>query len=228
MINNKSVLAIIPARSGSKGLARKNILQLGNMPLIAHSIIQAQASEYIDRIICSTDDEEIAAVARAHNCEVPFLRPPALAGDRTTVSEVIYDLCSRIDPVDYIVLLQPTSPLRLAKDIDATLRKCVETDSRTAVSVCEVAKKPQWMYLLGETGSMTPVLPPPKKNSRRQDLPDCYVLNGAVYVQSWDSVMAKEPDVNADTIACIMPRERSIDIDNQMDFDIAAFLAARV
>ena len=224
MIDGKTVLAIIPARGGSKGLPRKNVLDLGGRPLIAHSIEQALASKLVDRVVCSTDDSEIAEVAARFGCEVPFMRSAALAGDETETIEVIRDLCRRVDRADYLVLLQVTSPMRNVSDIDATIRLCHEKGAPVAVSVCESSKHPDWMYTLGPDGAMRPVSGRGPSRTKRQDLPAVYVLNGAVYVMRWENIEANEPILMPGALAHVMPMERSVDIDSAFDLEFVRFL----
>ncbi|QHW32613.1 acylneuraminate cytidylyltransferase family protein [Paenibacillus rhizovicinus] len=218
MIGNKKVLAVIPARGGSKGLPRKNIRELAGKPLIAWTLEAAAASQYIDRCIVSTDDEEIAAVARQWGGDVPFLRPAHLAQDDTPgIAPVLHalDSCSGYD---YVVLLQPTSPLRTSGDIDGCLDKLRESDTPSCVSVTTVDKSPLWMYTLGDRDSMVPLLDTNTRAATRQQLPVFYMLNGAVYATECDWLRKQGLFINDETVAYVMPRERSQDIDTIEEF----------
>ena len=134
MINDKSVIAVIPARGGSKGLKHKNILDLNGLPLIAYSIQAAKGSKYIDSVICSTDSSEIKSVAEVHGCRVPYLRSEHLSSDSASTLEVLVDMTDQVDAFDYIVVLQPTSPLRNSDDIDETLEIMIQHNASSAVT----------------------------------------------------------------------------------------------
>lgn len=227
MIRGKRVLAIIPARGGSKGLPRKNILPLAGKPLIAWTIEAARASRYIDRCIVSTDDAEIAQVAADWGGEVPFLRPAQLAQDDTPTREVILHALDLVDGYEYIVVLQPTSPLRLPSDIDGCLETMVKAQATTAVSVTKADKPPHWMYRLNGSGRLVPVLESTTPIARRQDAPIVYVLNGAVYAGTAEAYMKEGTFVRLDTVGYPMPRERSVDVDTELDLKICQWLLAK-
>jgi CMP-N,N'-diacetyllegionaminic acid synthase len=217
MIQGKTVLAIIPARGGSKGIPRKNIRDIGGKPLIAWTIEEAKKSRYIDRLILSSDDDEIIEVAKAWGCEVPFKRPIELAQDDTPgIAPVLHAL--EILPIyDYVTLLQPTSPLRQADDIDGCLEKCLAADANACVSVTEVTENPYWMYTIEEDGAMRQLIQTNDLFYRRQDLPQVYKLNGAVYVAKYEWLLQSQSFLSKDTLAYVMPWERSIDIDTNLD-----------
>jgi len=220
MIRTKSVLAIIPARGGSKGVPRKNIRQLSGKPLIAWTIEEAKKSKYIDRLIVSTDDEEIAAIARKWGGEVPFMRPSSLSQDHTPGIEPVLHAISSLPGYDYIVLLQPTSPLRTSEDIDLCLEHCQGQNANACVSVTMTDKSPYWMYHLTDENALEPVIIPEKPIFRRQDAPDVYVLNGAVYIAKTSWLQENQTFLHKETIGYVMPRERSIDVDTELDFSI--------
>lgn len=227
MIDGKQVLAIIPARGGSKGLPRKNILPLAGKPLIAWTIEAARDSRYIDRCIVSTDDHEIARVASEWGGDVPFLRPGELALDSTPTRDVVLHAINLVAGYDYIVVLQPTSPLRLSEDIDGCLEAMVQANSATAVSVTEADKPPYWMYRLKPGGRLVPVMECGTPLFRRQDAPTIYVLNGAVYAGTPGAYMKDEPFVRGDTVGYPMPKERSVDIDTELDLKLCEWLLAQ-
>lgn len=221
------VIAIIPARGGSKGVPHKNIRLLCGKPLVAYSIEAALGSEYIDRVVVSTEDEEIAQVSREYGAEV-VRRPSELAQDGTPSLPVYQHAIRHLgETEDYrpeiTVVLQPTSPLRLAEDIDRAIESFVEAKCDSVVGVCEVEHPPHWMYTL--TGNrLKPLIKDGEKVGRRQDAPKVYRLNGAVYVTSRDMMMKENRLLGRDTRAYIMPLERSIDIDTELDFKLAALL----
>jgi CMP-N,N'-diacetyllegionaminic acid synthase len=225
VINGQSVLAIVPARGGSKGLPGKNIHPVGGRPLIGWSFAAASQSRFVDRCILSSDDAEIIAVARKLGCDVPFVRPSALAGDEARIEDaVIHSLDSLREIYDLVVLLQPTSPLRTAEDIDSCIEQSIARDAPSAVSVCLQAKSPYWMYEIGGDQRLVPILPPRADGYRRQNLPPIFALNGAVYVSRVPVFRSIRKFVTAETIAYVMPPERSVDVDTVLDMALVSIL----
>lgn len=228
MINEQKVLGIIPARGGSKTLPRKNIKLLAGKPLIAWTIEEAQKSQYIDRLIISSEDLEIIQVAKEWGGEVPFVRPKELAEDETPgIDPVIHALNNIGENFEYVVLLQPTSPLRTVADIDGGIRCCLSHEAPVCVSVSLADKSPYWMYTLNAQQKMRVLLPSVKLIDRRQNLPPVYVLNGAVYVAQSTYLMKAKSFMTEETVAYIMPAERSWDIDDEMDFVICELFKER-
>lgn len=217
MIAGGRALGLIPARGGSKGVPGKNIRLVGGKPLIAWTIEAAKTSRCLDRVMLSSDDEAIMTVARDYGCDVPFKREVRLAADDTPSMEVVLDALARCPGYDWVVLLQPTSPLRTAVDVDAAMAHCVASNAPACVSVCEAEQSPYWMYTLGDGTHLRPVLPS-TGISRRQDLPPVYVLNGAIYVARTEWLIQEREFITAETVAYKMPDERSIDIDTELDF----------
>ena len=228
MIQGKKVLALIPARGGSKGLPRKNVLLLGGRPLLAWSILAARGSAHVDRIVVSSEDREIIETAREWGAEVPFVRPRELAADETSGMEVVLHAIEQAGQgFDYVVLVQPTSPLRTPQDIDACLERCLETGAPACVSVCEPAKSPHWMYTLDKDGRMRPLLGSGEYVSRRQDLPRVYALNGAVYAARTDWLKESGNFVTPETVGYVMDPERSLDIDTALDLRLCEELLSQ-
>jgi CMP-N,N'-diacetyllegionaminic acid synthase len=227
MIDGQRVLAIIPARGGSKGLPRKNVLPLAGKPLIAWTIEAAQKSRYIDRVILSSDDEEIIGVARQSGCDVPFVRPAALAADASGTMDVLRHALAEVPGFDVVVLLQPTSPLRAAGDIDATVEDCVQGGRPASVTVTPSAKPPEWMYRRDGAGCLSPVLPDVSA-TRRQELPPAYVVNGAVYAARVDWLLEHGSFVGPETGSVVMPQERSVDIDTAFDLAVAELVLQHI
>jgi len=217
MIQGKTVLAIVPARGGSKGIPRKNIREVGGKPLIAWTIEEAKKSRYIDRLILSSDDDEIIKVAKVWGCEVPFKRPIELAQDDTPGIAPVLHALEFLPRYDYVILLQPTSPLRQADDIDSCLEKCLAADAKACVSVTEVTENPYWMYTLEKDGAMRQLIQTNDFFYRRQDLPQVYKLNGAIYVANYEWLLQSKSFLSQDTLAYVIPWERSIDIDTEKD-----------
>lgn len=220
MIDGKTVLAVIPARGGSKGVPRKNVRELRGKPLIAWTIEEAKKSKYIDRLILSSDDPEIISIAESFGCEVPFVRPAELAQDETPGIDPVLHAIDMLPGYDLVVLLQATSPLRIAEDIDGCIASCVENEAMATVSVVQAEQNPYWMYTVGERGQMAPLIPSDKFIGRRQELPDVYILNGAVYVAYKEWLMTHKTFLTDRTTAFVMPKERSPDIDTESDLTL--------
>lgn len=233
MYSGKKILGLIPARGGSKGLPGKNIRPLLGKPLAAWTIEQARASRYLDKIIVSTDAEEIAAVARRYGAEVPFMRPPELSTDHAKAIDVILHAIEhfsvRGERYDLVMLLQPTSPLRAAQDIDNAVERLFSKEAQSVVSVCEAEHHPYGMNILPPDGSLEDFLKPEAINSNRQELPVFYRINGAIYMAYIAYLQAQKSFVGKDAFAYIMPREKSVDIDSIIDLKFAeCLLAAKV
>lgn len=232
MIDGKRVLGIILARGGSKGLPGKNIMELKGRPLIAWTIKAAQDSRVVDRLILSTDDDEIAEAGRIWGAETPFMRPPKLASDEASSIHAIHHAMNFVaaenQSYDYIILLQATSPLRSGEDIAGCLRLCHDQQAPTAVSVTKSSKSPHWMYYRQKDGTLKTLIEESPQGVRRQDLPDTFSLNGAVYCAQWDVIMQSEGFMFPQTQAYPMPEERSVDIDTELDFAFCEVLAERI
>ena len=224
MINKQKVLALIPARGGSKGLPRKNILSFSGKPLIAHSIAQANKSKYIDKLILSSEDEEIINISKNYEIDIPFVRPKSLSEDAVSGLDVVLHSVENIVGYDLVVLLQPTSPLRTTEDIDKCIEKLISKNVNACVSVVETSKSPYWMFELNEHENFIPVIKNVPLVSIRQNLPSTYAINGAVYVAKIDWFIKKKEFITDETIAYVMPKERSVDIDTKEDFLYAQYL----
>lgn len=229
MINGQKILGIIPARGGSKTIPRKNLKIMAGKPLIAWTIEEAQRSVCIDRLILSSEDEEIIKVAKKWGCETPFIRPVELARDDTPgIEPVIHAITTIEEKYNYIVLLQPTSPLRTVSDIDNCIRYCIQEDAAACVSVCTADKSPYWMHTLDESHRLCPLMQAGHSFDRRQDLPPVYAENGAVYVAKIDYLLRTKNFITDETRAYIMPAERSWDIDTEMDLLYCALMKTNV
>lgn len=223
----KNIVAIIPARGGSKGIPLKNIKELAGKPLIAYTIEEALKSKMLDRIIVSTDHNEIARISRECGAEVPFKRPADISEDVPTELVLKHAIkyledVERYKP-DIFVTLQPTSPLRKAKDIDEAVNKQIETNADSVVTVCEIDERPEWMVQIKED-KVKPYVGKEIKLVARQELPELYKLNGAVFVSTRDLIMSEEKIVGGNMQVVIMEKERSVDIDTPIDFLIAEII----
>lgn len=228
MYKGKTILALIPARGGSKGVPRKNIKLLLDKPLIAYTIEAALQVDFIDKVIVSTDDLEIAQISREYGAEVPFLRPYELATDEAKSIDVILHAMDWMEKehgiFNLILLLQPTSPFRNGEDIKAAFDIFFKKNAKAVVSVCEAEHSPLWMNTLNDDLNMKDFIRKDILNKNRQELGKYYRINGAIYIAEWDYLRQNKTFFGDKTYAYIMPKERSIDIDTEMDFKFAEFL----
>lgn len=220
MIEGKSVLAVVTARGGSKGVPGKNILPIGGRPLIQWTIDAARGSRHIDRLILSSEDPAIIEIASKGGCEVPFRRDPALAGDEASSIDVVVDALQRVPGHDIVVLLQPTSPLRTAADIDGAIQLLETSGAPACVSLRMADEHPYLTFRLGDGGVIARFAEPPAGISlRRQDLPAAWCLNGAVYVARVEWFLRERSFLSPQTVGYGMPAERSLDIDTLADVE---------
>lgn len=218
---NKTFLAIIPARGGSKRLPRKNLLDLCGKPLIAYSIEAALKSKYISKVIVSSDDEEILNIAKEYKADF-IKRPDELASDTATTFDALKHTLENVEKYDYVVLLQPTSPLRTEKHIDEAIELLKEKNADAIISVCEVEHSPLWSNTLDENLDMSNFLRDEVLNKRSQDLPKYYRLNGAIYICKTDKLLQNKGFFLKENIyAYKMNKKHSVDIDEEIDFIIA-------
>lgn len=218
------LLAIIPARGGSKGIPRKNIKILCGKPLIEWTVAAAKKSRFIDRLVVSTEDEEIASIARSLGVDVPFLRPTELAQDETPGIDPVLHAISRLPHYDWVMLLQPTSPMRSVDDIDGVWAFCQEHRAPSSLSVSEVSKHPFLMYEKVEGHKLIPFIEGKEGIARRQDFPPAFAVNGAIYLARTDWLVAKNSFIGPETLGYEMPVERSLDVDTIQDWDLATIL----
>lgn len=218
-----TVLALIPARGGSKGIARKNVRPIAGKPLIVWTIEAALGSANIAEVVVSTDDPEIAEVARAAGASTPFIRPAELARDETPGIDPVMHAIAVVPGHDAILLLQPTSPLRTTADIDACLALAATSGAPSIVSVSEPSTHPQWIYRMDSSQHLESIMHG-DKGIRRQDLPKVYALNGAIYYANIAWLQHEKQLCGAATLGFEMPPERSVDIDTMVDWALAELL----
>lgn len=221
------ILAIIPARAGSKGIKNKNIIDLKGKPLIAYSIEAAKESKYIDQIIVSTDGVEIAKVAQEWGVDVPFLRPDYLASDTAKTIDAMMHCIETLKNMgkeyDYVVLLQPTQPLRTSKHIDEAIELIIKSQEDSLVSVSKVKDHPILIRTLTEEG-YTKNLLNTSSTQRRQDFPDFYKVNGAIYINKLNENFNLETSLNDNKLAYVMEEKYDIDIDELLDLEVAELM----
>lgn len=230
MLNSLRVLGLITARGGSKGLPGKNIRPLGGKPLIAWTIDAAKAAQMIDAVVVSTDDAEIAEVARQHGAEIPFLRPAELASDTAASIDVVLHAVDALAAAgrmfDIVVLLEPTSPLRDAADIDAGITRLIETGAGSVVGVCRAeGMHPAFMFRRGADERLKPLLDRPPNALRRQDLDAAFFAEGTLYASSVSVLREKRGFYHDDTVGYEVPKWKSFEIDDIDDLIIVEALA---
>lgn len=218
------LLALILARGGSKEIPRKNIKLLKGKPLIGWTIEEALKASSPSSVVVSTDDEQIASVARRFGARVPFMRPSEISEDNTdSITSVMHSI-QHLNEFDWVLLLQPTSPLRSAKDIDGIVKLCLDKNSPSAVSICELNKNHNWFYKTDEFGKLKPIYLDKPKISIRQKLSKSFVLNGALYLARISWLKENSSFIGEETLGYEMSQETSVDIDTQLDWNWAEFL----
>ncbi len=232
MIQGKRVLAYIPARSGSKSIKDKNIVDVAGKPLIAYTIEATKKSKYVDTVVVSTDSEEYAEVARKYGAKAPFLRPAELATDTSPEMDTTMHLMNWLEHewmeefgrFDIIMRLQATSPLRTSDDIDEALEQCITKNADAVISVFECPVTPLWMNTLPADFCMKDFIPGAIRKKNRQELPTYYQLNGAIFASKWTVLKNTKSWYGEKTYAFIMQKEHSVDVDDKSDLEFARFL----
>lgn len=225
MYNSKRIIALVPARGGSKGIKRKNVMALGGRPLISYTIEAALASKYIDTVIVSTDDREIANVARGLGALVPFYRPADLATDEAPTIGVVLHAMEYLESIgdvyETLVLLQPTQPLRATADIDEALEFHFANDERSLVSVSLVDDHPLLIRTIDGNNSAVRLIDA-NSTCRRQDMPTFYKVNGCIYINNVNELSSRT-SFNDNDLAFVMDPNHSVDIDEIKDAFIAEY-----
>jgi len=226
-MENRSCIAVIPARGGSKRLPGKNLMNMAGKPLVAWTIEAALRSGVFDRVFVNTDHPEIAETALRCGAEVPFLRPPHLATDQSNTVDVLINhveqLASGGSTWSFIACLQPTSPLRDAGDIRSAKNLLIEKQADAVISVCRTEHSPLWSNTLPENLSLEGFIPVAVQKTPSQQLPVYYRLNGAIYFCRIERMVAERTlFLPSSAYAYVMSRKNSIDIDDQVDFDLAS------
>lgn len=225
MIQGKTVLAYIPARSGSKSIIDKNIVDICGKPLIAYSIEAAKESKYVDKVIVSTDSKKYAEIAKQYGAEAPFLRPAELASDLAVEMDSCQHMMMWVEEnwfhtFDIVLKLEPTSPLRLPEDIDRAIERFVEKNADTVTTVAEVRTPPFWMNQLPPDASLNNFISKDVMRKNRQELPTYYFLDGLVFVAKWDYLKSNKSWFSENSFASITPQNRAIDIDGLLELEM--------
>lgn len=229
---NKRVLALIPARAGSKRIVNKNIKPFAGKPLIAWTIEAAKACENITDVVVSTDGEDIAAIARQYGAETPFMRPDNLSSDTASSIDVVLHAIDFLSEngrdYDLLLLLQPTSPLRSSSDISSAIDFFMLSNAQGVISVCECEHSPLWANVLSESKSLDSFIASEISELRSQDLPAYYRFNGAIYLFDVQQLqLRKSFFYSPNVFAHVMSKEDSIDIDTEIDFQFGEFLVSK-
>ena len=229
MYKNKTILCVIPARGGSKGVPGKNIKDLCGKPLIAYSIEQAKAARFIDRIIVDSDDEAILQVGRRFGAETPFVRPANLARDDSSIFDVLVHAVEWLEQkenyhFDILLLLHTTTPLRTSQDIDECLMTLVEKNANNVFSVASSYKNPYFNMVELEPRSGIAKLCKTGNFFNRQEAPKVFDMNSSIYAWDKNAFLKYRSHFTDQTYIYEMPRERSVDIDEPLDFKIAETL----
>ena len=219
------VAAVIPARGGSKGVPGKNLRLVAGKSLLLRAIEHCLESKFVSHVIVSSDDSETLDAAAREGVEA-LERPEALSSDEAKSIDVVYHALNETGagPFDYVVLVQPTSPLRRAVDIDECAKICIQSRADSCVSVVRADQSPHLMYEKSSDNFLSPFIETDSPLFRRQDLPQLYLANGAVYFASCDWLAKQNGFVSKDTVAYEMPKSRSIDVDDESDLKMADML----
>jgi N-acylneuraminate cytidylyltransferase/CMP-N,N'-diacetyllegionaminic acid synthase len=236
MIDDRSVLAIVPARGGSKGLPGKNKRPLRGKPLVAWPIAAALNARAVDKVLCTTDDPEIRDIALAHGAHAPFLRPAHLASDTASSIDAILHAVDHLaaagERYDYVVVLEPTSPLTTADDVGAALATlhARRTDADAIVGVSKVeSTHPEYDVRLGADGRISPYMAPNFKSlKRRQDIEPLHFLEGSLYISTLAALRAERSFYHGRTLGFEVPRWKSVEIDELVDFLFVETLLAHL
>lgn len=222
------MLAVIPARGGSKGVPGKNIKELAGKPLIAYTIEAAIASNIFEKVIVSTDSQKIAEVAVNYGAEVPFMRPSEISGDMTSSDDVILHALAFYQQqgtrYDEVCKLQPTSPFRSSKHLQEAYQLFSERHADFLVSVCECEHSPLWAGVIGDDLRLDNFISEEAKRACRQNLPQYYRLNGAIYMGKTNRFYENRSFLGENSVAYVMNQEDSVDIDSLLDFMLAEML----
>lgn len=223
------MIAIIPARGGSKGVPRKNVRLLNGKPLISYTIEAAIGSKYVSKVIVSTDDNEIAEVALSCGAEVPFMRPPELATDTAKAIDTYLYTINRLEsiynePVENFIVLLPTAPLRTSDDIDKAITIFLSNKAETVISVMEANHPPSWYKQIDANGILKNYFNEVDNSLNRQEAPKSYLPNGAIYIFNYQKLKSTNDYYNNKTFPYVMSINHSIDIDNEVDFLLAEIL----
>tara|TARA_B100000287_G_C20659754_1_gene789783 strand:- start:813 stop:1526 length:714 start_codon:yes stop_codon:yes gene_type:complete len=230
-MTNCKILGVIPARGGSKGIPKKNLVNLGGKPLIAHTIECAKSAKLLTDFIISTDDNEISKVSETFGGKVPFLRPKNLATDSALSTSVIKHALKKMEEIknikyDYVMMLQPTSPFRKSTDIDSSIDMIINSNADSLISVVDVeGNHPFRMKRITGKNKLVNFIDQGFEDMRsRQELPKVYIRSGTIYLSKRELILNNNSFVGENCIAYTIPNERSVNIDTELDLMLAKTL----
>lgn len=227
------ILGVIPARGGSKTIPKKNIKPLLGRPLIAYTIVEALQSKLLTKVIVSSDDSEIIKISKSYGAEAPFIRPKELATDLALATDVVKHAVLEMERLekkkyDYVVMLQPTTPLRTAEDIDNALKKLIETGADSVISVVNVGSMHPVRMKRIVDDRLVDYAEEEMENMPKELLPPVYIRSGDIYAVKRDVLVNKRSFKGDDCRPYVMPKERSINIDSELDFLLAKILMKKM
>lgn len=225
MINKEKIIAIIPARGGSKRIHRKNLRIFNEKPLFIWTLLEALKVPHLDKIVVSTEDSEIAEIAQTYGCDEIHKRNPSLALDDTLMIDVVIDVIKHNPGYDWVLLLQPTSPLRTHMDIQNAIDLCIESNKDACISVTEINESPEWMYTIQENLTLSKLMVSNESNINKKNI---YILNGAIFFQRTQLLMQDKKLIPQNAIPYKMSKDKSVDIDTELDFFMAECLMKRL
>jgi len=235
------ILAVIPARGGSKGIPRKNLVMLGDKPLVAHTICAALNSKFISRVVVSTEDDEIAEVSHRWGADIPFLRPAELAKDDVHSADVVWDTLKQLSSLNYnpeiVIMMLPTAPLRLSWHVDEAIHMFSEEDCQSVIGVCELKqylgqiRQIQHGYLrpieMSGDNNTSSIAQARLRNTQRQDQEPLYYPNGSIYVADTQTFLLNRSFHLPRTLPYLMPSTNGIDVDTPEDLELVEYLYKR-
>ena len=226
-MNKKKILAVIPARGGSKGIKNKNLSMIGGQTIVDIAIKSTIKSNLITQTILSSDSEEILNIGKKYKDIINHKRPKYLSGDKTLIVDVLLNIIKKYKGFEIIVLLQPTSPFRNPKDIDKCLRKMIQKNYKTAISVSELNFDPRWLFQIDTSGKLIPINSRFPSSTNRQEKKNYYKFSGDIYASDINWLKSKKTFVSNNTMSYLITNKKSIDIDNPIDLDIAEIMAKK-
>jgi len=226
------ILGVVPARGGSKGIPQKNIKLLLGKPLIAYTIIEALKSKLLTKVIISSDDRKIIRIVKKYGGEAPFVRPKELATDKSLALPVIQHAVRKMEKIekikyDYVVMLQPTTPLRTAEDIDQALKKLIKTKADSVISVVNVEANHPWRMKKIVNDRLVDYGKEEVENMPRQSLPPVYIRSGDIYAVKRKVLMADNTFRGKDCRPYLMSEGGTVNIDSEIDFKLAEILLSK-
>jgi CMP-N-acetylneuraminic acid synthetase len=226
-MKDKKICAVIPARGGSKGIKNKNLSKINGYTLVDIAIKEALKSKFISKVILTSDSKKILEIGRKYKQVILHKRSKELSNDQSKIVDVLLDLAKKEDLLDIIVLLQPTSPFRKYIDIDKCLKKMLEHDYKTAVSVKKLNSNPEWLFRINSNNQIKPIMRNFPTSTNRQENKEYYQFSGDIYASKISWLKKKKTFVSNKTLSYLMKDQISIDIDEPIDLEIARLLAEK-